>query len=1124
MPEGTYKLETQVSNGGTDYWFGGEYMDGGEGGAAILTLTPTAEPLGNKADNTPVYAYTIANGDNYYGNATSGTLLGQNVAADSNDALWLIIPFEEAKAYVSRGTVDDPTDATVFIEDFNFNRNNRFVDSWQGWGDQVKVGGGNCNNNAESYERVFDVYQELSGLPNGVYELNAQAAVTFHDNRAKKAYDGVDMPVVYMGDETSEFNEMIEADQLTSQAQLAQKFINGNYKVEPLFVQVTDGTLKIGATSVRADIWAVWDNFVLTYYGSEATIDQVKNAAILAEMNELKAKAEGLVESTENADVKTALNDAIAQAAAAEGADAINAAIEALKGAIDSAEALNIAKNILPKMKELVESTNVYTAEAYEAYYGQWQAKYDAGTITKAEASALQDPFVVTGWHDNITCDNFLLSAWDTEADQFQGYYINSWSTEGVEGSNNYEGVPFGVPFFEYWTNDANSLGEKTMTATMTGLPAGTYDITALVRVRLKNGDEAPAVGIKLQVNDGRGVNVCDGEQIGTSQSYLKEVAASGEVGEDGVLNIKFIVNGDNNVSWLSFKNVLFKKQPKPEDIEITLSEGDISEALAAAKAAVDVVRHIDIYLTEGANVTLSATIEAPNSLGIIGNNATITVAEGMTDPFITLNGTESFATKSDGTDSDHKYVKEVSVTGVTLKGLQGAFIKDAQKTYLDVFDIEDCNIQMPNATKNVIDFASKGYVGFVFVNNSTIWASEKNEGYFAQYGSRPKNINENWTQEFILTNNTIVNIANGKNFCNFPQKGTAQNAYNLQNNIFVDCGKQNQVVVGFNSGQASATPAWNVSGNYFEWGGACVNAEEIAKAGQKDGQDIVQNCVDGTIAFTDAANGDFNGLLTLAEGAVAPESIGASEWTISIYKEPFVFPEGAVVYDFAAAAEAGENPANKNGSAGNGQAFYGWENPEKTDSKRQDYKGYEWAEGSVLPEECHVWRRSDRINGNVADGGLKCPSNKEMAVDGLVAGNKVIIVYDATGAAEDSQNIIWAIGDGSSDETLTDPRATATIDGIEAVTGETTIASGAEILVNSVTPAENGSGYIVFQVKKGMIIQQIGIVPPSGDTTGIETIAAGQQAAEGIYNLSGQKVVKAGKGLYIINGKKVVK
>ena len=43
-----------------------------------------------------------------------------------------------------------------------------------------------------------------------------------------------------------------------------------------------------------------------------------------------------------------------------------------------------------------------------------------------------------------------------------------------------------------------------------------------------------------------------------------------------------------------------------------------------------------------------------------------------------------------------------------------------------------------------------------------------------------------------------------------------------------------------------------------------------------------------------------------------------------------------------------------------------------------------------------------------------------------------------------------------------------------------------------------------------------------SGELTGIETIVNKTDAVEGIYNLNGQKVMKAQKGLYIINGKKV--
>ena len=238
------------------------------------------------------------------------------------------------------------------------------------------------------------------------------------------------------------------------------------------------------------------------------------------------------------------------------------------------------------------------------------------------------------------------------------------------------------------------------------------------------------------------------------------------------------------------------------------------------------------------------------------------------------------------------------------------------------------------------------------------------------------------------------------------------------------------------------------------------------------------------------------------------------------IAEERNAFPADAIVYDFEAAADAGENPSNKNGSAANGQAFYGWENPEKTDSKRQDYKGYEWAEGSVLPEECHVWRRSDRINGNVANnGGLKCPSNKEMAIDGLNPGNKVIIVYDAENATD--KEIIWAIGDGTAEGGPGTVRATATINGVEAVSGTTTIASGAEITINSVTPADNGSGYIVFQVKKGMVIKQIAIVQST--TTAISGMKAEKLNNTTIYNLNGQRVQNAQKGLYIINGRKVV-
>jgi len=183
---------------------------------------------------------------------------------------------------------------------------------------------------------------------------------------------------------------------------------------------------------------------------------------------------------------------------------------------------------------------------------------------------------------------------------------------------------------------------------------------------------------------------------------------------------------------------------------------------------------------------------------------------------------------------------------------------------------------------------------------------------------------------------------------------------------------------------------------------------------------------------------------------------------------------EETVVYDFAAeqaliAAGTVEKPGNLGGGSATGQEFYGWEKSDKTDSKRTDYKGYVKKEGSTLPEVCQIWRRTDRFDQDASwntAGGVKMPSDREFAIDGLEAGNFVQIFYEGG-------DIVWAIGDGSSAE-LEGPRATATINGIEAVTGETVIPSESKIIVTSVTPAVKGTGYIVIKVKKNMIISKI--------------------------------------------------
>lgn len=312
----------------------------------------------------------------------------------------------------------------------------------------------------------------------------------------------------------------------------------------------------------------------------------------------------------------------------------------------------------------------------------------------------------------------------------------------------------------------------------------------------------------------------------------------------------------------VQFQPISITRVPEVVDITVAPESGDIAEAVdAEAKKVTDegnVVGNITINLTEKGSYTISKSLTSQGNVVINGAEGVTIDASALSAPFITLNGGTTFAPKADGTPSDHVLVKNVTIKDVTIKGQQGALLRDEQKSLVEIVTIENSVVEMPASGKNVLDFNGKGYAGKVIVKNSTIWSAGKNTGFFAQYGDRPKNVNGDLLQEFDVQNSTIVNIANGKNFCDLKQNGTAQNVYTIKNSIFADCGKSNQVVIGFNKGQTSATPVWDVDGNTFFVNGADGSEAETTKAGQKNGEDIVKNSLTTDPGFKDAANGDF--------------------------------------------------------------------------------------------------------------------------------------------------------------------------------------------------------------------------------------------------------------------------
>ena len=538
MPSGLYNIESQVSNGGQSYYF--RDQDG-----LFMDQTPATNLTIEKKDGN----YLISSEKGFYGYDGTSVLAGGLAATDAN-AQWQIYSEKDMNDMLNAASVAEPVDATWLITDAKFGRNNRNVEAWQVGGNCTNkaLTGGNSNKyGAESFHSTFDIYQSLN-VPNGVYAFGAQGFYR------QDGADEENLPVFYVNDETVTFP--VKTGSENSMADAANSFDAGSYAIDPIYVEVTDGILRVGSRlENNTSIWAIWANYSLTYYGADASIDAVKNSSVFTDLAKLIKEGEALLDQVEVDKVKNALNKAIEAGKAAKSLDDCNAAMADLKEAVAAAEGSVKAKDVLPKMKELVEMNNIATAEALEEYYGQWVTKYQEGTITKAEASALQDPTALTGWHASLTCDDYLLSAWDAEPDFQSPYYINTWSVEGDK-----DGTNFHVPFIEYWTGDDSSLGEKTMTAAIDGVPAGKYTVEAWVRVRMKNSGSAPTYGISMQANGSNPVDVCDGEEStdGSSTFFNKVYQIPVTIGADGALTVSFDIASDNNVSWLAIKNVRY--------------------------------------------------------------------------------------------------------------------------------------------------------------------------------------------------------------------------------------------------------------------------------------------------------------------------------------------------------------------------------------------------------------------------------------------------------------------------------------------------------------------------------------------------------------------------------------
>jgi len=340
-----------------------------------------------------------------------------------------------------------------------------------------------------------------------------------------------------------------------------------------------------------------------------------------------------------------------------------------------------------------------------------------------------------------------------------------------------------------------------------------------------------------------------------------------------GVVTFKNAAAGNFTLGYTSPQHDANIGDPRwvitPENVTVNIASGDINAALDEALAKVKAVKDIHINLTDGGKYTISKTIVVPNGLHIVTGdimalghqNATID-ASGLEGPMIT--------TPAEAPD---EWVKaNILIDDVTIKGLKKPLFASAAKNYYyEQFSIWGSVIEVA-ADVTTLDF-TKGSVANLMISSSTIYAPKATTKafYSSQSGQKATEYAEDAEQSFTIFASTLYNLAPGKNFFTHRQSNQKWLTYNLQNNIFVNCGKSGQVVKGVNGGQNGKNPKWMIVNNLFNYDGKDTSAEESTG----DADEPVEKSIPGVVTFADANAGDFNATITLAEGAEKPALAG---------------------------------------------------------------------------------------------------------------------------------------------------------------------------------------------------------------------------------------------------------
>ena len=387
----------------------------------------------------------------------------------------------------------------------------------EGWTGNVTVS--KDYKNCEAYEKTFDLYQDITNIPDGVYELSVLAfqrvgtnevASAAHDNGTENITAFVyandletpfTSPYTYgmkapSGGNPADYKYNLNGEDvyIPNSMQGMAAAIAGNPKAYTVTVPmlVEGGTLRIGVRAKKrpsnSHDWAIWDNFRLKYLGS-------KGDALGAVTTPLIAKADGLLASNMNADVRAQLETAktaLETDATVPGIHTLSAAIEAANTSIEAYKTLQAAiENAQTRYdeNEASSTTSDVAKGLYNAAKTTAENIYNNGTAADAEIpaaiKALNEGVTKYVIHDVIADASEAKPADITKVianSDFATMSSTGWDvkdgTMGFQSGNNVEAGEF----FNCTFN---------LQQTLVGLPAGMYRLTTQAFYR--NGSDASA-------------------------------------------------------------------------------------------------------------------------------------------------------------------------------------------------------------------------------------------------------------------------------------------------------------------------------------------------------------------------------------------------------------------------------------------------------------------------------------------------------------------------------------------------------------------------------------------------------------------------------------------------------